>query len=118
MAPLTSSLIRGLAGDHGVAPGAWRSLIALRIGSAPPVRGAAVPPALERFLGGVTAFGRCGCDVLERPGHWLVETDLTLAGRRGTRPVPCVVAIRTESGLVKDLRFYLDLADGSDRGPT
>lgn len=91
----------------------WFALLApdcaLRIGSRPTIYGRAeVEAHLSAFLEKVERFGRCGCDILSAPDHWIVETDVSLQPHLGSRPKPCVIAIRTGRALIKDLRFYLD----------
>lgn len=94
----------------------WIALLAqdcaLRIGSGPTVYGChVVRPLLERFLHRVVGFGAAGCDVLSERGHWIAETDIEMCGRARHPAVPCVVSVRTDGHLIRDLRFYLDLTE-------
>lgn len=77
----------------------------LRIGSSPPVIGnEEALLELTRFMSRVEAFGTRFCETWARAEMIHVETEL----RTGGCDIPCAIVTRSFSGLLQDIRFYLD----------
>ena len=77
----------------------------LRIGSSPPVIGK--PHGLlelTRFMTRIEAFGTRFCEARASAEMIHVETELRVGGC----DIPCAIVTRSFSGLLQDLRFYLD----------
>lgn len=77
----------------------------LRIGSACPVIGKTdALLELARFMAPVESFGTRFCEAWARAEMIHVETELRIDGR----DIPCAIVTRSFSGLLQDIRFYLD----------
>lgn len=106
--------LRALLSGHKVGAEALGCLLAedvhLRIGSALPAIGKAPSVAeLGRLLDRVEAVGGIFHEVWQVDETCFVETEITYTGLDGrAATIPCVVIVRPHTGLVQDLRFYLD----------
>lgn len=82
----------------------------LRVGSAVPAVGKRrALVELGRLLDRVEAVGGVFHEVWQVDETCFVETEISYAGSGGrATAIPCVVIVRPHTGLVQDIRFYLD----------
>lgn len=106
--------LRAILGGERIDAGALGRFFAedvhLRVGSAAPAVGKRRALAeLALLLDRVAAVGGVFHEVWQVDDTCFVETEITYAGPGGrTTVIPCVVIVRPHTGLVQDIRFYLD----------